>query len=129
MSARSILILAVVVNFLATFAPEILTLSGVTVILPDVAGNDVSHTVRTTIMLACHVPLFVAWVTMPFGWNPARYLYLTAWAGALIGTLVAGSGAFSATGIALIMCLGFSGGFLVCYVFFGDARHLFTPRA
>ena len=117
MSTRTVLIIAVVTNFFATFGPEMLTASGITVLLPDVPSNDVPEIVRPTIMISCHLSILVGWIGMPLGWSFARYSYLLGWGIAFVGTLVAGSAAFTAVGVALTMCLGLTGGFLVCYVF------------
>ena len=125
-SPRSILMLAVTANFFATFGPEILMSARIPVLLPDIPEKDVPELLRGTIMISCHLAGLLGWIGMPLGWRPSRYLYLAAWVIALIGTLVAGPAAFSAIGIALIMCLGLTGGFLVCYVFFGDGRQVFA---
>jgi hypothetical protein len=128
MSPRAVLVIAIIANVLAVFAPEILLLCGVITLLAGPPGNDVPDAIRAVIMISCHLAGFVAWIGMLFCWNPARYFYIATWAIALFGTVVAGSGAFTAVGIALIMCLGFTTGFLLCYVFFGDGRHLFRTQ-
>ena len=91
--------------------------------------GSVADLVLLPLYIGIVVMTMVSWIGLLNYWWPARILYIAAWLGWLLLTVLAGPSVMTAGGAALEMLENLVGGAIICLVFASDLSKRFEERA